>query len=217
LPVSLAEGAIAVSMGQLRLNDTTVHVSGAGLKLAASIDLVQSAIDARLLLAKMADGAGEPEILISVKGPIAAPKRTLDIGKFASWLALRAADLQTKQLDALQSTRQAPIDPSDSPVASVPTVPVLIPPASPPPHVSRPPPETTPAIPRLVRPRHPAPMADQPPALPPPIDIRPLGAPRPARTDPFGPRVDGVARPPRPPLSPPPPTARSNGAVPVGP
>jgi len=102
-----------------------VHANGAGLKLAASVDLVQSTIDARLLLAKAADGVGGPEVLVSVKGPIAAPKRTLDVGKFASWLAMRAADLQSKQLDALQGARQAPADPSDGPVASVPTGPAV--------------------------------------------------------------------------------------------
>src|SRR6202035_2965105 len=50
LPVSLAEGSIAATMGQLRLVDPAVQVRGAEFAATGSIDLTQSAIDARLVL-----------------------------------------------------------------------------------------------------------------------------------------------------------------------
>jgi hypothetical protein len=107
LPVTLAEGSIAVDMGQLSLVDTVVQAKGAELAFAAAtVDLVQSVVEARMILsapnAPDAVGGNRPEISLSLKGPIDAPKRTLDASKLANWLAQRAADQKAKRAEALE-------------------------------------------------------------------------------------------------------------------
>ncbi len=119
LPVPLAEGSIAASMGQLRLVDPVVHAKGAQLAPTGSIDLTQSAIDARLVLSgpQVADSVADtsvgkhPAISVFLKGPIDTPKRTLDVAALANWLALRAVDQKAKRVDLLeQAAREHPDD-----------------------------------------------------------------------------------------------------------
>jgi large subunit ribosomal protein L24 len=106
LPITLAEGAVTLTAGQLRLANTVVHAQGAELALTGRVDLAETAIDARLTLSgpELA-GAPEgtrPEIGIVLKGPIEAPRRILDVTTFASWLALRAVEQQAKRVDAIE-------------------------------------------------------------------------------------------------------------------
>jgi AsmA-like C-terminal region len=201
LPVSLAEGSIAAAMGQLRLVDPVVRVKGAELTPAGSIDLTQSAIDARLILSgpkAAAAAGGHPDISISLKGPIDAPKRTLDVAALANWLALRAVDQKAKHADALeQAARERPDeagesagspaerDPSDTALSAAPraarpgsVVSPITGPASPigPGALPRQRPIQDPAAAAVVAPDPPRvrrPTVEQAPTLPPPIDLRP--------------------------------------------
>jgi large subunit ribosomal protein L24 len=201
LPVGLAEGSIAASMGQLRLVDPVVHAKGAGLAPTGSIDLTQGAIDARLILSgpKGADTAGPPDISVSLKGPLDAPKRTLDVGALANWLALRALDQKSKHVDALEQAAREHADDAETtgspterdPSDALPSVP---------PRAGRPGSVATPipgpvGLPRQRPTQDPAAAAviipDSPPPppprvrrptveqapLPPPIDIRPTPPP----------------------------------------
>jgi hypothetical protein len=43
-----------------------------------------------------------------LKGPINAPKRTIDAAALANWLALRAVEQQAKKLDALEGREASP-------------------------------------------------------------------------------------------------------------
>ena len=52
-----------------------------------------------------------PEIALALRGPFDAPKRTLDVAAFTSWLALRAIEEKDKRIDALQSGREVPVPP----------------------------------------------------------------------------------------------------------
>jgi hypothetical protein len=119
LPISLAEGSIAASMGQLRLVDPVVHAKGAEFAPAVSVDLTQSAIDARLVLSGPAGAdtatGGHPDISVRLKGPMDAPRRTLEVNTLANWLALRAVDQKAKRVDALeQAARERPLDGEES-------------------------------------------------------------------------------------------------------
>ena len=120
LNVSLAQGEIAVAAGQVRLANTAVRAKGADLGINMSIDVAGSAIDARLLLAGSAGASApdgtRPEVTVSLRGPITAPKRTIDVTAFTNWLALRAIEEKDKRIDALQSGREIPAAPI-SPVA----------------------------------------------------------------------------------------------------
>jgi uncharacterized protein involved in outer membrane biogenesis len=197
LPVELAEGSIAAAMGQLRLVDPVVHAKGADFSATGGIDLTQSVIDARLILSgtKAADPAAgsHPDILVTLRGPIDSPKRTLDVAALANWLALRAVDQKTKRVDALeQAAREHADDAAEapSPAATATTSPAgassltgpLANPVGPgalprqrpvqdPPAASIGVPPGKPGDdPRL---RRPTPTVEQAPLLPPPMDIRP--------------------------------------------
>ena len=96
-----AEGAITVAAGQARLSNAMVGERGSELALNARLDLIESDLDARLVLTPGASSPTNlpPEITVTLKGPVSAPKRALDVAAFASWLALRAVDQQSKKLD----------------------------------------------------------------------------------------------------------------------
>jgi large subunit ribosomal protein L24 len=211
LRVARAEGALAIASGQVRLANVIAHGEGADLMASGSLDLAESALDARLILSGPADretAAGRPDIFISLKGPMAAPRRTVDVAALASWLMLRAVERETKRIEKLEAERhesalspalQPPppaAAPSESqapptPAIAAPAPPAGAPPAPAPPrsrsHIKPERPEAS------LAPREPA------PALPPPIEIRPLpGSGKPAR----GSRTGSVnaGQPPSPPM-----------------
>jgi large subunit ribosomal protein L24 len=99
-------------------------VQGADLALSGSYYLVEGTIDGRLML-KGPEGAGgpagtRPELTIVLKGPLEAPRRTLEVAALANWLALRAVDQQTKKIDALESGRELPGTTSAVPNTAIP-------------------------------------------------------------------------------------------------
>ena len=166
LHVALAQGEILVAAGQLRLANTAVRAKGAELGVTLGLDLSGSAIDARLILSgEPGSGALEgirPEIALALRGPFDAPKRTLDVAAFTSWLALRAIEEKDKRIDALQSGREVPVPPSTS------SIPQKTPP------VAAPTPDKTPAAPQPKTTSQRAPAAKAAP----PTDIRPPAAAR---------------------------------------
>ena len=211
LTVPLAEGTITVEAGQARLGNLTVRAQRADLAVSGGVNLIDGALDARLTLFG-ASGAGppantRPEILIMLKGPVDAPKRSIDVAALASWLALRAVEQQAKKLDVLEGREPAAASarpaiklqsvpaPSAVPgtvpsaVAREPTTPgaAQSEPAASAPNPALPPQPTTSA----PKPKPAAPAAERAPALPPPIDIRPAPAPRAPRTQQGGQATPG--------------------------
>jgi uncharacterized protein involved in outer membrane biogenesis len=195
LAVPLAEGAITIEAGQARLGSTTVSAQRADVAVSGGVNLAEGALDVLLTLSG-ASGPGapantRPEVLVALKGPLDAPKRTVDVAALASWLALRAVEQQSKKLDVLEGrepavtpTRAVPparpaINANTQPApAAQPAAPEAAPeePGASPPSV-----RTQPAS--VPKPKPAAPAAEQrAPPLPPPIDIRP--APQPSRPQP---------------------------------
>jgi hypothetical protein len=163
LNVALAQGEIAVAAGQLRVANTAVRAKGAEVAASLGLDLSGGAIDARLILSgEPGSGALEgirPEIALTLRGPFDAPKRTLDVAAFTSWLALRAIEEKDKRIDALQSGRELPVPPAQPPK----------------------PPATVGAPDRAAPQQPPKASPQRPPAAksaPPPTDIRPPAAAR---------------------------------------
>ena len=167
LGIALAEGAITISEGQVRLNNPTVRAQRADLTAGGTVNLAEGALDARLTLFGAGAGAPtdtRPEIGIVLKGPIETPKRTVDVAALASWLALRAVEQQSKKLDVLEGRTPAS---SVQPAA----VKTNADPAAPKP-------------PSPAKPKPPAPAAEGVQPLPAPIDIRPAPTPRAPRAQP---------------------------------
>jgi len=109
-------GPIVINAGQARLSNTIVRAPGADLTIGGSVDLTEGTLEARLLLFGTG-GAGSPlearpEITIALRGPVNAPKRTIDAAALANWLALRAVEQQARRLDALEGREGAPPPPA---------------------------------------------------------------------------------------------------------
>ena len=197
LAVTLAEGAIAINAGQARLSNTVVHAQRADLAMSGSVNLAEVALDARLTLS--ADGGAgapansRPEVTVGLKGPIATPKRTIDVAALASWLALRAVEQQSKKLDVLEGRAPAPppakvnVNPQSSPARTAPAVESVAPKAGdtePDASGPRPTVRTQPTAPPVQKPKPAVPSAERAPPLPPPIDIRPAPTPHAPRAVP---------------------------------
>jgi hypothetical protein len=111
LIVPLTEGELSAAAGQLRIANAAVRAQGADLAVTASVNLAEGAMAARLILTgpagANAPGGARPEVTISLRGPIASPRRNIDVTRFANWLALRAIEEKAKQLEALEEAKRA--------------------------------------------------------------------------------------------------------------
>ena len=139
LAVPRTEGAVTISAGQLRGNGAMSGEHGGELSVNGRVDLTDGDMDARLLLARAITSTGSvnapPGIVVTLKGPIGAPLRSIDVAAFAGWLALRAVDQQTKKIDLLEG-REASVPDKPDPVAPAeeghrPVAPRAAPPAAP--------------------------------------------------------------------------------------
>ncbi len=104
LTVKRAEGTVAVSAGQMRLGNVTAEGKDASLLLAGNVDLTEGSIDARLILSGSREAAGaRPDIFMALKGPLAAPVRSIDVSALTGWLTLRAVENQARQLREIEN------------------------------------------------------------------------------------------------------------------
>jgi hypothetical protein len=109
--VPAASAAVPIAAGAVNLNHVVLNGEhGAELALDGSVDLAAAAIDARLTLSQAPAAnaliAARPELSVAVKGPLSAPKRTLDMSALTSWLTLRATELQTRRIEAIEANRE---------------------------------------------------------------------------------------------------------------
>jgi hypothetical protein len=126
---SLANNAL--SSGQLRLKeaagDLTINAGqvwltakaageGADVTINGTLDLTIGALDARLILTGTEQAAGaRPDIFVALRGPLAAPERSVDISALTSWLMLRSVERQSKKLEAIEPGPASPPPPPAAP------------------------------------------------------------------------------------------------------
>jgi hypothetical protein len=115
--VALASGHLAAPQGAaaMTITDGKVGVAnvtlpaqdGATLSLTGALDLNTGAVDVRTTLSAPPPAHAliriPPELAVALKGPHAAPARTLDVSALTGWLALRAAELQTRRLESIEA------------------------------------------------------------------------------------------------------------------
>jgi uncharacterized protein involved in outer membrane biogenesis len=107
-----AEAGIRIEGGQARMmSNPALGVPDVELGVSGLVNLVEGAIDWRLTLSAMPRAGAPmnawPKIAVSLRGPVTAPRRTIDVAAFTSWLAVRAIDQQSKKLDAWESREPA--------------------------------------------------------------------------------------------------------------
>lgn len=117
---AMAKGGIVVPHGDVALTITSGQVSvanakleaagGAALSLNGRLDLGNGLITARLTLSGDPPAnaliRARPELEVELNGPFATPRSTLDVSALANWLTLRAAELQTRRIEAIEANRR---------------------------------------------------------------------------------------------------------------
>jgi large subunit ribosomal protein L24 len=198
LAVPRLDAAVTINAGQASIGHTTVLGQGADLALSGDADLADASIDARLTLAGPVISEGtssmRPEILVSLKGPYAAPKRSVDVSALSGWLMLRSVERQAKQINAIETERREierreaerrDAEKRDAErreterleaerrAAETKAATSTIPAALPVPQIMEESPAPAAHTPRMTRPSRPKPPVEQAPTLPPPLNIGP--------------------------------------------
>jgi hypothetical protein len=99
---------LTVAGEQIRMANAALQLrDGAELLFSGSLDVGKGAVDARMTLAGRPAAnpltGAKPELSVTLKGPIAAPERTVDVSTLLGWLTLRSTELQTRRLQALEA------------------------------------------------------------------------------------------------------------------
>ena len=179
LSVRRASGDFTIRAGQLRLANVTVDSKNANLDITGRVDLTDGTLDARLVLSGSSEAAGaRPDIFMALRGPVAAPSRSIDVSALTGWLTLRAVELQASRLRAIEAAQPKPVPPPPLPPVSD----IVIPQKETAPPAETPPPK------EAAPPKEIAPKIEMAPALPAPLEIHP--APIPKRA---GPPADSIS------------------------
>ena len=106
-----ADAEVTFASGQIRLANTTLQgQGGAELSVEGILDLNNASINAHLTLAGRPPANAllntRPELAVTVKGPLAAPSRRVDVSTLVGWLTLRATEQQTRRLESIEANRR---------------------------------------------------------------------------------------------------------------
>jgi hypothetical protein len=110
---------LAISAGRVRLGKLVVPPQSNDLAASGTLDLLDSTIDARFTLFGAAETGQRPQASVLLKGPIATPRRTIDVSALTSWLTLQSVDREAKRLDAVERASKQP-DSAIAPPATAP-------------------------------------------------------------------------------------------------
>jgi large subunit ribosomal protein L24 len=102
LALPQVDAAITIAGGQVRIGTVVARGEGADVAVSGTYELANDQLDARVTLSGPAAAnidVGRPEVGIVLKGPLAAPRRSLDVAALSGWLALRSVEQQSKRVE----------------------------------------------------------------------------------------------------------------------
>ena len=103
LSIKRVEGAVVINAGQVRLSDVAADNQNVGLTLGGNLDLIDGALDVRLVLSGESKAGGvRPDIFMALQGPVTEPTRSIDVSALSGWLTLRAIENQAKRVHELE-------------------------------------------------------------------------------------------------------------------
>jgi hypothetical protein len=200
LAVPRLDVVLTISAGQAKVAHTLAYGQGADLAIVVSSDIADGSIDGRLtLLGPMLSEGGNsvrPEILVTLKGPVTAPKRNVDVSTLSGVLMLRSVERQSRRIDTIETERRdaerrenerreaerREQERRETEARAV-TAPAALPTPGPIVVPDEAAPHSQPQAPRVVRPPRPAqaqpsvpaqvPVQNRAPSLPPPLNIGP--------------------------------------------
>src|SRR5262249_12611494 len=177
LNVPLIDGTIAVNSGQVRLNSPVTPAQSADAVIGVAYDMSDDLLDIRITLigSPKADAPNgqRPELGITLKGPIAAPKRTVEVATLVEWLTMRAVNREAKRLEAIETTTSSIPAAPPAPATLAPAMPAAPAPVPATPGPVAPGPVTS----APVAPAPAAPIVRQAPSPPRPASLPPAAAP----------------------------------------
>ena len=144
-----ARAELNIAAGQARLANVVMQADGVDVALMAALDLASTSLDATVTMTgrHTIGGADHPSVLISLKGALTGPQRSIDANLLASWLAMRAVDQQARQLEAMERAQREQMEREQAQreqlerarrEATAPSLPVAPTSAAPPADASRP-------------------------------------------------------------------------------
>jgi uncharacterized protein involved in outer membrane biogenesis len=93
---------LAISSGRVRLGKLVAPPQSNDLAVSGTLDLVDATLDARFTVFGAAAAGQRPEASIVLKGPLAAPRRSVDVAALINWLTMQSIDREAKRLDAAE-------------------------------------------------------------------------------------------------------------------
>jgi uncharacterized protein involved in outer membrane biogenesis len=114
LTVPQGDAAMTITGGKVNVANVSLPAQdGAALALSGTLDLNTASVDARFALSAPPPAhaliATRPELAVSLKGPLAAPVRSLDMAALNGWLTQRASELLNRQLELLEVSGRAEV------------------------------------------------------------------------------------------------------------
>jgi uncharacterized protein involved in outer membrane biogenesis len=110
LKTALATGPIVIADGRAQLADIAASAQGTDIAGSISLNLADWQLDARLTMTgpprKNSTTTERPALAVSIKGPLAAARRSVDVTNLIGWATMRAVDQEAKRLDDAEKERR---------------------------------------------------------------------------------------------------------------
>jgi large subunit ribosomal protein L24 len=163
VPVPSASANISIKAGLARFDDIAIPLAGAEMQAIAGINLADGTLNALLTLTGQTGASKvKPALAILLRGPVLAPRRTVDTTLLTSWLTLLTVEQQSRQIDAMEKAAREAAAPEAAKSAVVPQAPASAP---------APPPQADTGVARSSE--------SQAPPLPPAVEVPVRPRPRP--------------------------------------
>jgi large subunit ribosomal protein L24 len=110
LKVPLATAPIVIADGRAQLAKVSASAQSTDISGSISLALADWQLDARLTMMapprKNAPTAERPVMAVTIRGPLAAARRSVDVTSLIGWTTMRAVDQEAKRLDEAEKERR---------------------------------------------------------------------------------------------------------------
>ncbi len=169
LRLPFATAPLVIADGRLQLINVAAPAQNADVAASLAFGLDDGLVDIRIGLTgaqrKNAPSGERPAMVVTVKGPLGAARRTADVTPLVNWLTVRSVEQEAKRLDdaekehkRLEAAAEALRHQQDATASAVPKMPPEAAPSAPSPQTS---------------------ALGRPSDLPPPLDVKPSAPPKP--------------------------------------
>jgi hypothetical protein len=110
LKIPLATAPIVIADGRAQLAKVSASAQSTDISGSISLALADWQLDARLTMTapprKNAPTAERPLMAVTIRGPLAAARRSVDVTSLIGWTTMRAVDQEAKRLDEVEKERR---------------------------------------------------------------------------------------------------------------